>query len=317
MILLIHWTNGGGKSHEFQSFATQIMTEAFRLDNRMISNAIHLFIDAWPSGWMKTIMDCRRNPKPAYFAYRNALEPMMVSLRTDRFTYVSGEKIKIEAYICNDSNVSGDYKLKFEYYSDGEYRAENETMVHIDDCKSGYAASAEMSELTRDRKNVMIRAILFDNDGNIVTYNDIAITVFADTDIKKNDDVVLIEKLPVGEHEIAGEKVIVKPRGMLPLHFVSRKTGHNTVAEFGEEDFSYWYDKDSDMITPILETTFTTEGFTPILTSGNTDDNGEWNTALACEEKLYEGKRYIICQVDLRQENPVAKRFVANLYNLK
>ena len=115
------------KSHEFQSFATQIMTEAFRRDNRMISNAIHLYIDAWPSGWMKTIMDCRLNPKPAYFAYRNALEPIMVSLRADRFTYFSGEKIKIEAYICNDSNVSGDYKLKFEYYSDGEYRAENET----------------------------------------------------------------------------------------------------------------------------------------------------------------------------------------------
>ena len=101
---------------------------------------------------------------------------------------------------------------------------------------------------------------------------------------------------------------------MLPLHFVSRKTGHSAVAEFKEKDFSYWYDRESDMITPLLETTFTAKGFTPILTSGNTDERGEWSKALACAEKVYEGKRYIICQVDLRQENPVAKRFISNLY---
>ena len=87
------------ESHRFQAFATTVMTEAFRRNPYMVSNAIHLFIDAWPSGWMKTIMDCRRNPKPAYFAYRNALEPVMLSLRTDRFTYYAGEKISIETYI--------------------------------------------------------------------------------------------------------------------------------------------------------------------------------------------------------------------------
>lgn len=302
------------KSQEFQAFATRIMTEAFRRDNRMISNAIHLFIDAWPSGWMKTIMDCRRNPKPAYFAYRNALEPIMVSLRTDRFTYFSGEEIKIEAFICNDTNSFGDYKLYFEYYTDGEYIAGNETLVKVEDCKAGYVATAQFTADADDRKNIKIRAVLTDINGEVVTYNDINVEVFACTEIKKNDNVVLIEKLPVGEHEIAGEKVVVKPCGMLPLHFVSRKTGHDAVAEFKEKDFSYWYNKESDMITPILQTTFQANGFTPILTSGNLDDNGEWNTALACAEKIYEGKRYIICQVDLRLENPVAKRFVRNLY---
>ena len=65
------------------------MTEAFRRDDRMVSNAIHLFIDAWPSGWMKSIMDCKRIPKQAYFAYRDALAPLLVSLRTDRFAYTA------------------------------------------------------------------------------------------------------------------------------------------------------------------------------------------------------------------------------------
>ena len=50
------------------------MTEAFRRDPRMQSFAIHLFIDAWPAGWMKAIMDRERQPKPAYFAVRDVLK---------------------------------------------------------------------------------------------------------------------------------------------------------------------------------------------------------------------------------------------------
>lgn len=73
----------------------------------MVSNAIHLFIDAWPSGWMKSIMDCKRIPKQAYFAYRDALAPLLVSLRTDRFAYTAGETIQIEAFLCNDTAKSG------------------------------------------------------------------------------------------------------------------------------------------------------------------------------------------------------------------
>ena len=103
---------------------------------------------------------------------------------------------------------------------------------------------------------------------------------------------------------------------MLPLHFVSRKTGHPAVDEFKEQDFSYWYDAKEDCITPLLDTTFTAEGFTPILLSNNMDEQGNWGPVLAAAEKLYEGKHYVICQLELRQENPVAKRFLRNLYRL-
>jgi hypothetical protein len=79
------------------------MAEAFRRDNRMVSFAIHLFIDAFPSGWMKTIMDCDRNPKPAYFAYRDSLSPILASVRTDRLTYFSGIErcLNHRAEICD------------------------------------------------------------------------------------------------------------------------------------------------------------------------------------------------------------------------
>lgn len=90
-------------SHAHQAFATQFMTDAFRRDKQMVTFAIHLFIDAWPSGWMKTIMDCERRAKPAYFAYRHALAPAHVSLRGDRFTGFGGETLETEIWVANDS----------------------------------------------------------------------------------------------------------------------------------------------------------------------------------------------------------------------
>lgn len=94
------------KSQQHQHWITKLMTEAFRRNNSMNSFAIHLFIDAFPSGWMKTIVDVDRQPKPAYFTYREALTPLMTNLRSDRLTFYSGEEISLEAWICNDLNES-------------------------------------------------------------------------------------------------------------------------------------------------------------------------------------------------------------------
>ncbi len=102
-------------SREHQEWVTKFTTEAFRRDGRMVSFALHLFIDAFPSGWMKTIMDVDRKPKPAYFAYRQALAPLMTSLRTDRWTFFSGERVNVEAWICNDLNdAPQDYTLHYQ-----------------------------------------------------------------------------------------------------------------------------------------------------------------------------------------------------------
>ena len=304
------------ESHRHQAFATEIMTEAFRRNKNMVSSAIHLFIDAWPSGWMKTIMDCKRNPKPAFFSYRNSLEPTMLSLRTDRFTYYSGEKIAIETYICNDSRISGDnFTVRYELSCGGEIVRSAEMPAHIDECDVNYVSDAAfVADEVADRKVYTLTAILLDKNRQEITHKSLDIEIFADVEIEKNDKVVLIEKLPAGEHEIAGETVRVKACGMLPLHFASRNTGHAAVAEFKPRDFSYWYDKNADYITPILETTFEADGFTPILTSGNQDERGNWHKTLAAGAKFYDGKWYVICQADLREENPVAKRFIKNIY---
>ena len=302
-------------SHKHQAYATTIMTEAFRRDDRMVSQAIHLFIDAWPSGWMKTIMDCKRNPKPAYFAYRNALEPLHISLRTDRYTYFAGEQIAIEAYICNDTDYEGECRIRFELYDQaGVLCRSAECRGKAEYCKVSRVDDAVfIIDRVNDREKYTLKAILVDANGKVVDHNRIQLEVFEDCEVVLNDQVVLIEKLQPGQYEIAGEQVTVKKCSMLPLHFVSRKTGHKAVCEFEPEDFKNWYDAKEDMIMPIIDSTFTAAGFTPILTSGNLNDEDNWSPALAAAEKWYQGKRYVICQVDLRQENPVAKRFLKKI----
>jgi hypothetical protein len=93
-------------SQRHQAWIVRLMTEAFRRDARMNTFAIHLFIDAWPCGWLKSIMDVSRIPKEAYFAYRNALVPLMVSLRADRRSFFAKERVEMEAWICNDTHAS-------------------------------------------------------------------------------------------------------------------------------------------------------------------------------------------------------------------
>lgn len=204
-------------------------------------------------------------------------------------------------------------------YSDGKLIMSNEHRAKTRACEVDYTANCEfVIDNVDDRQKYELRAVLLDESGYEINHNSICVEVFEDADIPENDDIVLIEKLPEGEYEIAGEKIRVTKCGSGPRHFVSRKTGHKAVEEFYEKDFSYWYDKSADMITPIIDCTFSADGFESILTAANqvpgSDWLGGWRPALACGVKEYEGKKYVICQVDLRCENPIAKRFKKAIY---
>lgn len=108
------------KSQQHQAWITRLMTEAFRRNNRMVSFAIHLLIDAWPAGWMKTVMDCRRHPKPAFFAYRNALAPLAAFLRMDRTVFFPGETMEADVWVCADGDLpSSPLGLAYQLECDG------------------------------------------------------------------------------------------------------------------------------------------------------------------------------------------------------
>jgi hypothetical protein len=94
------WINA---SQKHQSWAIRTFTRALRRQsNRIISSSIHLLIDAWPAGWMKAVVDVDRTPKPAYWELKDALQPVMVDIKTDQLRYFSNEKTNIEFYVCND-----------------------------------------------------------------------------------------------------------------------------------------------------------------------------------------------------------------------
>ena len=298
-----------------QAFAARFMTEAFRRDPRMVSNAIHLFIDAWPSGWMKTIMDCKRNPKPAYFAYRNALEPVLVSLRSDRFTYYSGETAKIEAYLCNDTNKPVSGTLHFGLYDGETLLQSGETPVTCGDCTAEYAVSACFSVPgVADRQKFIIKAALVDSEGSVISDNSWEFEAFADVTVEESDQIVWVTDLTPGTHTVAGETVTVKKCDT--RNYVSAQTGHPAVAEFHPNDFRFWYDKETDMLNIMTGQTFDAPGFLPILTAWDIPDGKDWCEQCVLAEKKYEGKTYLVSMIDLKCENPVAKRLLKNLYKL-
>lgn len=93
------------ESQLHQARATTMMTDAFRRRADILSHtAIHLLIDAWPAGWMKTIVGCDRIPKKAFFAYQDSLVPLRVNLRGDRNYVHSGEIYNMEAWALNDTS---------------------------------------------------------------------------------------------------------------------------------------------------------------------------------------------------------------------
>ncbi len=94
------------QSQRHQAWVTRLQTDALRRRaDRITSSAIHLLIDAYPAGWMKALVSVDRIAKPAYFAYADALAPLAVHLRTDRFAVWGGERIAIELWAFSDRDV--------------------------------------------------------------------------------------------------------------------------------------------------------------------------------------------------------------------
>ena len=275
----------------------------------MVSFAIHLFIDAWPAGWFKTIIDCERTPKPAFFEYKKALSPILLSLRSDRFTYFDDETISVETFICNDLNEKGeDYTIVYEAYNGDKMIKRGEIKADFEENTVTYIANAEFNIKVEDRENLTIKAYLI-KDGKVVSHNEFTVGVFKRRGITKHDNLVIIDNLEDGEHEIAGETVTVVTKP--PSYFASRNSGHPSVAEFKEKDFYMFYSKETDMIEYLLTKDFKAKGFTPILLS-----RGKDSEMMTVGIKEYEGKKYVVSTSKLLVENPIMERFVSNLYKL-
>lgn len=167
-------------SQQHQATITKLTAEAFRRDNRMVSFAIHLFIDAFPAGWMKTIMDVDRNPKQAWFAYREALSKLAVQLRTDRFQGFSGDTIPVEAWIVNDlKQSSSGHKLKYQMEMAGRVQFSNmaDARIEVDSSTFQGFIPLRLPRVTKP-EDVTLRILLCDAKGRSIHESHTTIKVY-------------------------------------------------------------------------------------------------------------------------------------------
>ncbi len=189
-------------SQEHQARAIRLQTEAMRRNNNMVSFAVHLFIDAWPAGWMKAIMDVDRQPKKAFFMYRDALNPLMASLRTDRYHFFSGEKIDIEAWLSNDLNeIPQGYKLNYQLEHGGKvlFAHAVDPKFEMNSSKFQGYISFHAPEVSK-RKDYKLRLGLFDEKGNELSQSVIELDVWPEIKMNKKDKIFVAQTGGQGAH---------------------------------------------------------------------------------------------------------------------
>ncbi len=157
-------------SQAHQAWVTRLMAEALRRDARLTSMAIHLSIDAFPAGWMKTIMDVDRQPKLAYFAYREALAPLMANLRSDRYHFLAGEPLNLEVWICNDLDRTLEgARLRYQLELGGKVIFAQQAPATVPRCSSAFQGfwRTPAPQVTR-RSSLTARLALVDAQGVVL-----------------------------------------------------------------------------------------------------------------------------------------------------
>ncbi len=155
-------------SQKHQALATKLMTDAWRRRaDTVVSTAIHLLIDAWPSGWMKALVGVDRIPKPAYFAYKDCLVPKRVSLRCDRWRAYEGETVEIEAWLLNDTpEAYANCRVLATLRDDETEYAHYEITSPLPATQAHYAGTVRLTvPQVADRKTLYVDAVLIDEQG--------------------------------------------------------------------------------------------------------------------------------------------------------
>jgi len=360
------------ESQNHQAWVTRFTTEAFRRNNDMVSFAIHLFIDAWPAGWMKSIMDVNRQAKKAYFEYAHALQPLAVSLRTDRYQFYAGEKMAVEAWIANDKNEVPDGTiLKYQFEQKGKLLSSGNAPATIMASKSTFQGFITANApLINNRTTITLRLQLVTDKGIPIHETDIVLEIFPSskaatkkvwiagntngvaanlanelgmkiTTNAADADVLLIDSLPlyqaqkndidkwvsegrtavflqppVGNYVIANDSVHVSKTIMGQYYFVSPSLQHPGMKLFQPNDFWLWYNSNKKLISPLLGEMSQIDGWTSLLTTGQTGWVGSSDYAFAAAEKKMGKGMFRISHLLLDgriKANPAAMKFAVLL----
>lgn len=318
-------------SQKHQAFAVKIMTSAFRRNPYMNTFALHLFIDAFPSGWMKTIMDCDRNPKQAFFTYMDCLSPVFCNLRSDRFTYFENETAVLEAYLCNETKQKITH---LRYFVADEEHILYSACTGVENGVSQGTVTFTMPKVSQ-RKTIYVYMGAFAGD-RLVHYAKEPFTVFPYealcgpkfiniTEYEKNraqydqavkaGETLYISPLLQGKYTIAEKEITVTGCQMSPLYTVSRDTGHSWTRDLLPNDFAYCYDSVKDRLAPLIYATFSAEGIESVLLSTNRCDGRCFTPQYACGTYRYGKGMVVLCQVELenKEKNPVIVKFLNHM----
>ncbi|MBI1370180.1 MAG: hypothetical protein GC162_16195 [Planctomycetes bacterium] len=177
-------------SREHQMWGTRLMTESLRRMPKMNSFAVHLLIDAWPAGWLKSIMDCDRQAKPAFFAYRDALTPLAVNLQPEQLYYFGGDMVRIRAWVLNDTTeVPPDAVLRYQLERDGEIIQTGHAPANITASDPTFQGNLEFAAPDADnRQSLTVRLALFDQGGNLLHDTSVDLDLFPASDKGKKLD---------------------------------------------------------------------------------------------------------------------------------
>lgn len=327
-------------SQEFQAWTITSMTEAFRRDPRMISFALHLGIDAFPSGWMKTIVDCERRPKKGFFAFRDALAPVLPTLRAPRRFWWADERFEAELWVSNDRpEAKGGLQLRAELRNGGEVLAALiEDLPELPSCDAqGVGQLSFDLPKTEKRTACSVCIQVVTCDGDLIGQSSFDFDVFASVSSLPRWSVpseltegmveraqagatVLCSGLEEGDYNVGGVKFSISPIGMGSLIFCSRATGHSLVDGFEPNDFRLWYDETVGYASDFADNVIIGEGWEPILNAGRGHFGEAWSSRPVVAEKKVGKGRIILCQLNLNgriTKNPPAAIFAQSLMNFE
>lgn len=165
------------ESWKHQEWGVKKVSRAFRRMPRMNSFAIHLFIDAWPNGWTKAIMDCERTAKSAWYSYRDALTPLSVQIVQERTQFYSGDKFYFPVWICNDTHSTPGSELRYVMELNGKCIDTGCFKANVPNVSEGakYQGVIPVSFPDVDKKSdVRIRLALYDKNSGNILHEDIA-----------------------------------------------------------------------------------------------------------------------------------------------
>jgi len=167
-------------SQTYQAEVMNFTTRAYRRNRRMISYAYHLFIDAYPDGWMKAMVDVDRTPKKAFWEYRESAAPLMTDLRTDRFRVWEGENIEIEALVCNDyDELFAGRDLCYKVYFGDKLTQSGKMKIDIEASDVTFAGFIPVKVPETDvRTALRIQLALLDDNKEVISNYETSLEVF-------------------------------------------------------------------------------------------------------------------------------------------